>query len=238
MIRFEKKPFLNQGFTLIELMTSLVIVGILTTAAVQNYQQMRANARTVELYQHITTTDKNLMAYHLEYGTFLFLKNVSSDIAIPAMQSGASSFVVDGGEAGMRDAWRYGNSGLSPIGSRVNYYLVALAGKFLNNGAVAPNNLTWRGPVIRPGFLAYTTYGIGISENQQHASCTGQARVYEYYPTDFGAIPNPGRAYDWAQISAIARFGKTQYECYQFSRLLTYDSRSGDYKRSGFVNFH
>jgi prepilin-type N-terminal cleavage/methylation domain-containing protein len=231
---------MSSGFSLIELMTSVVIIGILSGVSINAYQRYKASARSVEMYNYVLNIERTQQMYHLDYGTFLFLKNSTSTTAQAAMQAG-TDWVADGGESiQMQNNWAQVGRYVTTIGTRTRFNVVTNMGKFQRNGTAAGWSTTWnRGPITQPLYRAYDEFDVRINASGQNYVCANSSGVViSYYPTDFGAIPNPGRAYDWSLTGAVAKLGSRDGDCYQISRLLTFDSRSGEYKRSGFIHFH
>lgn len=225
----------NSAFSLIELVTVVMIVGILSAIAFRGYAEHRSRARSAEMYSYITIMEKNQQLYHQEWGTFLFLKNCTSVTARAAMQSN-SRFITDGGESvQMRLNWAQVGS-IFPIGTSTYFYMVANMGKFFRNGTAAGWADTWsRGPVTQPLYRAYTEFDYRVDTSGESQGCSGSNSYVSFYPTDFGAVANPNRAYDWVLISTTARLGSVSSECVAISRLMTFDSLTGNYHKRGFI---
>lgn len=70
---------IHQGFTLIELMIVVVIIGILTTVAIPSYKQYTNQAKLADGYLIIDAFKKNNLAYFAEHDHF-FLAHVGSTL--------------------------------------------------------------------------------------------------------------------------------------------------------------
>jgi prepilin-type N-terminal cleavage/methylation domain-containing protein len=95
----------KQGFTLVELMIALAIIGVLTTAALPSFLRYQFRARSSEALVNLSAIATNQEIYFAEHGEFL---EVASPV--PASPPGSS-----------RSAWTFGSKfdtlGWAPEGS-------------------------------------------------------------------------------------------------------------------------
>jgi prepilin-type N-terminal cleavage/methylation domain-containing protein len=104
----------KHGFTLIELMIALAIVGVLTTAAIPSFLRYQLRSRSSEALVNLSAIATTQEIYFAEHGVFL---GVASPV--PAVAPGSG-----------RSAWTYGSAfdtlGWAPEGSvQFQYQVVA-----------------------------------------------------------------------------------------------------------------
>jgi len=96
-----KKNILQKGFTLVELMTVIVIVGILSAVALPNFLNQGKKAAATEARQQVSSIFKQAHAYVLEKGGLGTVDTTCEDYAgtITAIADGASFSYECGGTA-------------------------------------------------------------------------------------------------------------------------------------------
>lgn len=70
-----KNKNLKTGFTLVELMVVVAIIGILSTIAVPNFLDMQMRSKRSELFSNVTGIRDAENAYRSEWGHFLYLQS-------------------------------------------------------------------------------------------------------------------------------------------------------------------
>jgi type II secretory pathway pseudopilin PulG len=226
------------AFSLIELMTTIVITGVLATVGLPEYKRYKRKARAVDSYQMLHSIENAQHTYHLEYGTFLFLKSSTSVTARENMLANIP-ITVDGGESADQQGNWNALGPVFPMGAKLQVYHVSNMGKFLTTGTAATFGTTWsRGPRTRPLFRAYDEFETTIDAGGRPFFCVGEEATLAFDARDFGAIGAPGRAYDWVMMSTLGMFGTSGEDCYTIARLMTYDSANGrGYRKRGFMVF-
>jgi prepilin-type N-terminal cleavage/methylation domain-containing protein len=82
-------PLATRGFTLIELMIVVVIVGVLATLGVVGFRKLVGNARTTEATGMIQAIKSAQEAYHAETGTYA---DISANLCVDGTTSCASLY--------------------------------------------------------------------------------------------------------------------------------------------------
>ncbi|CFW06086.1 MULTISPECIES: pilin [Vibrio] len=104
------KNKLQQGFTLIELMIVVAIIGILAAIAVPQYQKYVAKSEAASALASITAHRTNVEMYVVENGTF---PATSTALPIPSTTSGNITYTQQASGAG-NIIFTFAASGASP----------------------------------------------------------------------------------------------------------------------------
>ncbi|MEZ9697976.1 pilin [Vibrio sp. 10N.261.46.E12] len=108
----------QKGFTLIELMIVIAIIGVLSAIAVPQYQSYIAKSEAVSALASITSHRTNVETYVLENGTF---PATSAALAVPTSPLGIISYENITSAAGSIQ-FEFNGTGVSPdvVSSKVN----------------------------------------------------------------------------------------------------------------------
>ena len=60
----------KKGFTLVEILVSVTIIGILSTIMIPQYKSMKLKAEAVNLYTYMNTLEKDMVNYKSTYGVY------------------------------------------------------------------------------------------------------------------------------------------------------------------------
>ncbi len=157
----------KQGFTLVELMVALAIIGVLTTAALPSFLRYQLRARSSEALVNLSAIATNQEIYFAEHGVFL---EVASPV--PASAPGSS-----------RSVWTFGSNfdtlGWAPEGGvQFQYQVVAdnsQAGS-VRFTAEARGDVDGDGQPSFWGFIKSSTSG-GLSGAFPGTTCVGSGVV-------------------------------------------------------------
>jgi prepilin-type N-terminal cleavage/methylation domain-containing protein len=94
MLRTNRRSVAQHGFTLVELMIVVAIIGVLATLAVVSYRRLVNSSHTSEATQMVNAIKVAQEAYHAEVGTYISISgNLDSDYC-PAHTAGTPSKVA------------------------------------------------------------------------------------------------------------------------------------------------
>ena len=111
-----ESPHRSHGFTLIELMIVVAIVGVLAATAIPTFQRMQMRSKTSEVKVNVVAIRIAEVAYRSEFGTFLGAQvspsSYGGNTAIPFSDTGPSgeNFATLGWEPEGRVYFQYGAS--------------------------------------------------------------------------------------------------------------------------------
>ena len=109
----------KKGFTLIELMIVVAIIGILAAIAIPNFLTYQCKAKQSEAKQSLGAISKNEMAYHAEYDSFTtdltkigfaLQGNTRYNYSVTSATSTAFNVQASGTINGTNDLWIMNNS--------------------------------------------------------------------------------------------------------------------------------
>ncbi|MCX5716385.1 MAG: prepilin-type N-terminal cleavage/methylation domain-containing protein [Candidatus Omnitrophica bacterium] len=94
-----RKYILKKAFTLIELLIVIVIIGILASLALNQYEQMKARAAGVEAMRNLRALSDSIWRYYVETGHFPLGSDVLItdvlDVKIPGKQNSSNPKDID-----------------------------------------------------------------------------------------------------------------------------------------------
>jgi type IV pilus assembly protein PilA len=91
--RAKNRGYLVKGFTLVELMVVVAIIGILAAVAVPNYQKFQAKAKQTEAKSNLSNIKSVEMSYAVDASTFTTcLSNIGFYIPITQVKNYTSGF--------------------------------------------------------------------------------------------------------------------------------------------------
>jgi prepilin-type N-terminal cleavage/methylation domain-containing protein len=171
----------QKGFTLVELMTALVIVGVLSIAAVPVYRYYMVTAKTAEAYQNLGVLEKGQVAYFYENKEFRTVE-MNPYVAGGAIHSNVS--------------WRDIGTPIG-VGSTTTFSYLGIAGK-----TDASGTHTNRGGVNEPRpLMSWGDIGGGIRPGGIGRHCAQMVPVGQIiWPEGFKP------SHDWSVMWAVANF--------------------------------
>lgn len=191
-----RKPPLS-GFSLIELMTVVVIIGILASIGMPAYKDYVANAKLSEAYTFIDSIGKNEITFFAEYNEFHDL----------APSPGLDKPMVFTNNTG------WNNIGFPiPIGTNVNFTYRARVGKVDSSGTEITTSTT-------NGSWFFTTVSNNTVLSARYYTPAAGCNTALATPATLGA--STAARTDWAIISAVADLNSNRDStCTSVSRLL------------------
>ncbi len=118
MLKLMRKQMNQKGFTLIELMIVVAIIGILAAIAIPNFRNYSLRAKRSELPINLKAIKTASVAYQAEYDAFLTLG--ASPVASDAVDNTKNQWADNGGN--------YANIGWQPTGPLFGSYYTTSAG--------------------------------------------------------------------------------------------------------------
>lgn len=131
-----ESPHRSDGFTLIELMIVVAILGVLAATAIPTFQRMQMRSKTSEVKVNIVAIRIAEVAYRSEFGSFLSAQvspvSYGGNTAIPFSDTGPSgeNFATLGWEPEGRIYFQYGVS----TSTDANAFTIAAAADLDQNG--------------------------------------------------------------------------------------------------------
>ncbi len=180
------------AFSLVELMITIVIVGILSVFALPAYEKYKIKAKYSEAYQNLGTMVGQQKAYYTEHGQFYTLQTNGVNAYDIDPECNSNSFRIkqysDWDKVGYPVA----------VGSRTHFGYSVLAGKFDSTGtdvgeaaAVAP--MTGLASQVFTPPMSRISYS-----STDEKACAG---TFLSWP-DYGINTSPSGKYDWAAVYA------------------------------------
>jgi|GEM_PF-472878 len=148
----------NQGFTLIEILVTVIIIGVLASFALPNVLGQTAKARQAEAKLDLGTIDRAQQSYKGEKGTFTRLTNPFLGVVIQGVYYNFSGPVSDNGTYASHSA-----SAISTYVNDIKNYASAVSVD--NNGNFAA--------VVCESLDVASTAGGAVSPGTSYAAITG-----------------------------------------------------------------
>lgn len=176
-----KSPRLDLGFTLVELMITIMIVGILTALAIPSYKGYVYNSKLSEAYNMLDTLGKNEITYFSTNGEFNHMTTAN-----PVNLADTMTVATD-------SAWATLGYPSNP-GSRVYFSYRAKAGKSDSSGT----ELTSAGSSVSGNGFTTISDGTLLAANY-----SGSSNCYSagYSAVSFGATSQS--SYNWLVLAAV-----------------------------------
>ena len=207
----------RKGFTLIELVVVILIVGILTAVGLPQFKAYKKRAKKAEAYQILGVMARSQKIYFDNNKQFI------------GLDFNPTNNGLTGRRFQSEQGWKDFGYPVAPQ-SQLHYYYVAIAGKFDSSGAA----LTSGGGSIdlEAGLGRFFTNTISTELHARDCS------VSSISLDSFGINSSPGRSYDWVVLGAKTRLDTFDNTCNFISLTMVADSALGSYSpslNSGFI---
>jgi prepilin-type N-terminal cleavage/methylation domain-containing protein len=188
------------AFTLIELMITIVIVGLLALVAIPAYQKYVTKAKMAEGYQNLGVLTTKEISYYVENSEFRSLEN--------------NPITLVPGAVITYDAWWEPNWYPAAVGSVVNFSYSATPGKIDGSGT----ELVWAS-ISGYAFQTASADGGYITRSQPGGGAGGTPCNSVMPATSFGVVAQ--KNYDWVIISAVGDLnGDVGSKCTAMAKLI------------------
>ncbi|MEZ4820190.1 MAG: prepilin-type N-terminal cleavage/methylation domain-containing protein [Bdellovibrionota bacterium] len=227
---------INRAFTLIELMVTVVIIGILAVTAYTNFTKYKNKALLADAYQAIDIFSKSEISYHIQYNTFISTVSVKWDNPFDSQRRVAFASDTASGDVDKLEAlgWPIAQNTMVP------YIMQAFIGKTDESGTEL-NGDTWSKGFPWPGFVPKTNPIIWLTDRGSSICAIGPTIVSAVRANQLGAIEFAritsavGRVPDWATVNATVNLTLGDDYCTSAVSLITFDG--SNYTRSTIVRF-
>ncbi|MCB1196944.1 MAG: pilin [Deltaproteobacteria bacterium] len=234
-------PCKRSGFTLIELMIVITIIGILAVTAGPSYNKMLGRARLADAYTAIDIFKKSEMSYHVEYDTFLRISSKTDDNNFDTDRLVPFASAVSG--SGTINKLNYLGWPI-PRYTPVSYAVMTIAGKIDETGTELEGNNgdTWDKGWMYPGWYPMSNRIFWVNERDS-ITCSnsgGPTDVYRIYIDEFGAqvfglVSANGSIGDWLVTSTMTNISLGDNYCTGLTTLTVFDKENGTYTHTPIV---
>ena len=157
------KPTNPLGFTLVELLIVIVIIGILAVITIVSYRGMSAKANESAIKADLANAKKQIELYKVDHGSYPAGLNVSNCLTGTTAPSPDTRYCLKSSNSGAYALTGDGNTyALTLNQSALTYNITELTGPTLGAATAALTCLT--GYIVVPGSSTY-----GRSNSQQHS---------------------------------------------------------------------
>lgn len=211
----------NSAFTLVELMVTIVIIGVLAAVAIASYGAYANKARQAEAQTAVEKMSKDQTAYYLANKTFHW---VSLNPSPSNLYNGTNT----GSKLHSRQNGMQYSSGFEVVGypfaagSNVNFVYQVYSGKTDANGDDITNFCTGAACNFRPMSANISAHGWRVPVGTTgHVACSDESRyLYSSYKTIAGR-PH----YNWAILIGSRDFDRDSAACTVVFKILDTDTR-------------
>ncbi|MCB0273033.1 MAG: type II secretion system protein [Bdellovibrionales bacterium] len=182
-----KKNF-NRGFTLIELMIVVTIIGLLAAMSIPSYSRYKSKAKLAQAYTVLHSIDTAQKAYFIDNNSYFFAQFVSPGAGVEASFYNGNSITAS------YYSGTYDPQIFDPAGQPSNFMFIADYAKYDASGTLIAGN----DPEATDTFKGGSGDGCNFPEN-----------LASFNYSDLGISANPAGAYDFFVTQAVGNFSTT-----------------------------